>query len=155
MSIQVETHVVGLKELKEVLLGLPKELVANRGATNAVASALMAAALPVLRAAQSEAPQRTGRLMKAIKRRRHPRPKYLNEIVGVGVDPGRSREDPNGAWYGYIVHARNPFLKRAFQRTQGEALQRFRKVLATKLEAAAKKAGDDNARAIAAKVKNL
>lgn len=156
MSIQTTITVAGLAELEKVLKALPQELVGKgRGAKNPVYQALNEAAEPIFRSMQNLAPYDTGRLRGAIKKQRHPRPKYLNEIVGVGVDPGRTRDDKTGAWYGYIVEAKTGFMKRAAQKNKEKAVEIFRRSLATKLERIAKKLGDENARAVAAKVKSL
>lgn len=152
--MQITTHVSGLAELEKVLKELPKELV-SKGRANPVFKSLDAAADHVLKSMQNLAPYDTGRLRGALKKQRHPNPKFLNEIVGVGVDPGRSRQDKNGAWYGYIVEAKTGFMKRAAQKNRAKVISTFRNELATRLEKIAKKAGNENARKVAAEVAKL
>jgi len=157
MSIQTKIEIIGLAELEKVLKQLPAELVSKggRGAGNPVFQALNKAADPVLESMRNLAPYDSGRLRGAIKKQRHPKPLYLTELVGVGVDPGRSRNDKTGAWYGYIVEARTGFMKRAAQKNQGRVVEIFRTELATRLERIAKKIGDENSRAVAARIKSL
>lgn len=153
MSVKTTIDVTGLKELEEALKELGSEVAGRNGGL--VRTALMGAALPVLRDAQARVPVDTGRLRDSIKRQRHKNPKYLSEIVGVGVDPGRSRDDESGAWYGYIVEARHPFLRPALESNREEAVLLFRKKLAAGIERVAKKVGNKNAAAVGAKVKRL
>lgn len=154
MSLQTKVDVIGLDELLEVLKDLPAELVSQgRGAKNPVFKALDAAAEPVLKSMQNLAPYDSGRLRGAIKKQRHPKPRILNEIVGVGVDPGRSRDDQSGAWYGYIVEARTGFMRRAADKNREKVVNIFSNELASRLEKIAKKVGNENARKVAAQVR--
>jgi len=153
MSIKTTVSVDGLKELEAALKELGSEVAGQRGGL--VRTALMGAALPILREAQARAPVDTGRLKGAIKRQRHKNPKYLNEIVGVGVDPGRTRDDPKGAWYGFIVEANKPFLRPAFEANRENSVKLFRTKLAAGIEKAAKKIGNKNAAAVGARIKKL
>lgn len=140
MSIQITTEVHGLAELEKMLKSLPQELVGNgRGARNPVYQSLDKAADAMLEAARSGAPVRTGRLRDAIKKQRHPRPKKLNEIVGVGVDPGRKRDDPKGAWYGYIVEKKTNWMRRAAETTRETSIRIFAEELKKRLDRIAKK----------------
>ena len=100
----------------------------------------MAAALPVLRTAQANVPVDTGRLKHAIKRRRHPNPTVLNEIVGVGVDMGRKRGDTGGAFYGRIIELRQPFLRPALETNRAKSTA----IYATKLAVGIEKNSQEN-----------
>jgi len=152
VKLQTEWH--GLKELEYVLKQLPKELVSQgRGGNNPVFQSLNEAAEPVLQSMQNLAPYKSGRLRGAIKKQRHPRPRFLNEIVGVGVDPGASRDDQRGAWYGFIVEAKTGFMKRAADKNKDRFVDVYRRGLSMRLEAKAKKLGDENLRKIAAKAR--
>lgn len=159
MTIKMSMQVVGLKELEQALKELPKELSGKKGGP--VKTALMAAALPVLRSAQANAAKRTGRLRGAIKRQRHPNPKFLNEIVGVGVDPGTSREDARGAWYGHFIefgtvkNPPRPFLRPALEANRKNSVLIYRKRLAIGIEKIAKQVGNENARRVAANVRRF
>lgn len=157
MSLQITTHVAGLAELEKVLKQLPQELVSKggRGKGNPVYQALNVAADHVLNSMQNLAPYHTGRLRGAIKKQRHPKPLFIDEIVGVGVDPGRSREDKTGAWYGFIVESKTGFMKRAAQKNREKVINTFRSELAGSLEKIAKKVGNENARKVAAEVARL
>ena len=153
MTIKTTVNVVGLKELEDALHELGSEVAGQRGGL--VRTALRAAAVPVLEEARDRVPEDTGRLKNAIKLRRHPNPKYLNEIWGVGVDPGRSRDDLRGAWYGYIVEFNKPFLRPALESNRENSVNLFRKKLAAGIERTAKKIGNKNAAAVGARVKKL
>ena len=141
----MEVH--GLAELQKALLALPRELTSKSGGP--VLFALRAAAKPMHADAIEKAPEDTGRLRRAIKMQRHPNPKYLNEIVGIGVDLGRSRDDPNGAWYGWIVEFKARFLRRAFEANKQSSVDVFRSKLAASIVRIGKKIGDTNAQAMA------
>lgn len=150
--MRIKAHIVGGKELEHVLRQLPKELVSQgRGAKNPVFKSLDAAAEPVLSSAQNLAPYDTGRLRGAIKKRRHPNPRYLNEIVGVGVDLGNSRDDPNGAWYGFIVEHHTGWLRRSMEKNREKSTNIYRRELGGRLKRIAGKLGRKNLQAIAAR----
>lgn len=165
MSISLEVEVIGLKELLDVLKELPAELVSK----GQVARALRKAAKPMLETAQSlvavskkgsisgsEGNRKRfpkGRLKRAIKIQKHPNPTYLNEIVGVGVDPGATRDDERGAWYGYIVEFRQPFLRPAMEVNRVKSTKIFSAFMGGVVERAGRKAGHKNAQAVGAKVK--
>lgn len=140
MSIRITTEVHGLAELEKTLKSLPQELVGKgRGAANPVFQSLDKAAGAMMEAAKAGAPVDTGRLRDAIKKQRHPRPRKLNEIVGVGVDPGRKRDDPKGAWYGYIVEKKTNWMRRAAETTREKSIQIFASELKKRLDRIAKK----------------
>ena len=167
---QLTYKVVGLREMERALQDLVKDvegkgLVGARGGP--VKSALWAAALPVLRQAKANVARfsKTGRLKNAIVRQRHKRPRILSEIVGVGVRPGRSRQDKSGAFYANAVHqgARTefgtlkmkarPFLRNAMESKRGEALGIFSRKLGAGIEKIAIKIGNQNAAKIGARAR--
>ena len=166
MSISLKVDVIGLRELEKALKDLG---VAAGQKGGPVKTALMAAALPVLRSAQAKVPVsakgtfvgegekrkhvKPGRLKRAIKRQRHPNPRYLNEIVGVGVDPGTTRDDERGAYYGYIVEFRQPFLRPAMESNREKSVQIFKRKLGASIEKIGKQVGNKNAQAVGAKAR--
>ena len=165
MSISLKVEVIGLRELEKALKELPPELVSK----GQVARALRKAAVPVLETAQSLVPVSAkgsisgsegnrkrfpkGRLKRAIKIQKHPNPRYLNEIYGVGVDPGTTRDDERGAWYGYIVEFRTSFLRTAMEVNRTKSTKIFSAFMGGVVERAGRKVGNKNAQAIGAKVK--
>jgi len=90
--------VSGVKEFNQALKKLPAKM-----AEKVAQKALRKAANMVARQARANAPVKTGRLKKAI-RVRNSRYNRLNRNGVVGVilrlNPGKSRKDPKGAWYG-------------------------------------------------------
>jgi hypothetical protein len=156
----------GLAELERALLALPKELTGFNGGP--VVFALRAAGKPILEDAKAAAPAsesgsyyyttkkggerrlgKPGRLRDAIKMQRHPNPKYLNEIVGVGVDLGRTRSDESGAFYAFVVEFRTRFLRNAFEKNKSSSVNLFKSKLAASIVRIGKKIGDTNAQAMA------
>ena len=146
MSVRILYDIAGGKELEKALKDLRAKMHGDEG--NLVAKALMKAAHPVWREAQARAPvsagdvgaftplnfsrggakivgtrfkDQPGRLRKAIKRKRHPNPRYLNELVGIGGESGGTRDDPTGAYYGHFVEfgtvkmGAQPFLRPAIE----------------------------------------
>lgn len=101
---QMKVH--GLQDLQKKLQLLPKEI-AGKGASGPLAAATREAAKEWQKEAQQRAPKKTGRLARAIKVRREKDPQKFpgrpNELYHVGVDVGRKRDDPNGAWYWWFV----------------------------------------------------
>ncbi len=62
------------------------------------------AAKPILNAARAGVPKKSGRLKRAVKLRAWRKPKRGEIGVKVVIDPGKSRDDLKGAWYGGIVN---------------------------------------------------
>jgi len=168
VSVRITTEVVGLRELDDALRELRKEMAGKEGSI--VAQSLMSAALPVFRGqqAQAAAHQKTGDLLRGIKRKRHTNPKYLSELVGVGVhDPGprpRKGEGRTGKpWYAAIVefggwHSSGPlkgFMRRSLEANRERSVGIFINTAGRKIEAAAKKIGNKNLRAVGARLKKL
>jgi hypothetical protein len=149
MGISLKVEVIGLRELEQVLRQLPAELVSK----GQVGRALMKAAEPVLKTAKELVPKDTRRLERAIKKQKHLNPRWLNEIVGVGVDPGTKRGDKTGAYYGYIVEYRTSFLRRALEINRRESVRIFSLFMGGVVERAGRKAGNKNAQAVGAKLK--
>ena len=167
MSIKTSMRVDGLKELEWALKELPKELTGKAGGP--VKLALKAAAQPVLETAQGKAMvhSKTGTLMGALKVQRHPRPKYLNEIYGVGVDPGKRPEkgapqDTGKPWYAMIVEyggrgksgPLKGFMRQSLEVNREKSTKIYATKLATGIERIARKVGNENARRVAAKVRS-
>ena len=168
MSISLKTKVIGLKELEKALRDLG---VAAGQKGGPVKNALRAAAQPVLDAAQMSAAKHsdTGTLLESLKVIRHPNPKFLNEIQGVGVH-NMGKRPPKGAdqntgkpWYAQIVEyggrgksgPLKGFLRSALETNRAKSTQIYRTRLAVGIERIAKKVGNKNAAAVAAKVKRL
>ncbi len=155
--MRLQAEVFGGKELLQALKELG-DAAGQRGGP--VKAAAWAAMEPVLAAAKSNVhvskgkKKDKGRLMRAIKRQRHSNPRYLNEIVGVGVDPGKTRDDPKGAYYGYIEEFRHPFLRPAMEANRGKSTDIFARKLGAGIEKIAKKIGNKNAQAVGAKVRS-
>ncbi len=98
MSLDIE----GLDELESYLEQLPK-----RDAIKAVKKGLTPGMRQFVRAARAAAPVDTGRLRKAIKAKVANR-KYLSrtEVAkDLYINPGKSRDDLRGSWYGYMVNS--------------------------------------------------
>lgn len=96
MSLNVE----GLDELENYLEELPK-----KDAKKAVRRGLTPGARKLVDAARAAAPVDTGRLRKAIKAKSTNRKylKYSEVARDLYINPGKSRDDPKGAWYGPMV----------------------------------------------------
>jgi hypothetical protein len=168
MSISLKIDVVGLKELEKALKDLGVEAGQKGGP---VKNALRAAAQPVLDSAQMDAAKHsvTGALLESLKVIRHPDPKYLNEIQGVGVHrmgkrPPKGKDQKTGLpWYAQIVEyggrgksgPLKGFLRKALETNRQKSTLIYRKRLAVGIERIAKKVGNKNAAAVAAKVKRL
>ena len=96
-----------------------------------------------------------GRLQRAISSVVHRNP-HLSELVGTGVfakSLGNSRNDPDGAWYAHIVEHRTGFMRNAFKHNAEKYSREVSRQLATGIQRVARKIGDENSRAVAAKVK--
>ena len=108
MSIQLQTAITGGKELEQALRELG-EAAGQKGGP--VKLALKHAAGPVLEAMQMKVMKHTdtGTLLESLAIKRHPNPKYLNEIFGVGVHSMGERpvkgqkQDTGKPWYAWIV----------------------------------------------------
>jgi len=118
----------GLADLERRL-----EAVANNvGRDKAVRSALMAAATPIAKAAIAKAPERTGQLRKSIKKRSR-----VNKSTGrVAVFVGVNRKGFFGMHieFGTKTAPARPFLRPAFDENAQEAVLRFKRFLAKKVE---------------------
>jgi len=92
--------------------------------------------------AQYLAPNKTGRLAGAIRKRRDRNPQFenANENYQVYVYKGKKRDDPKGAWYWTFVHFKTkknphavPFLTIAFESTYNQMIQVFKATFKRKL----------------------
>jgi|LakMenEpi03Aug12_release.lakeMendotaPanAssembly.Ray.scaffolds.fasta_scaffold14059_15 HK97 gp10 family phage protein len=95
--------VSGVDSLKAALKKLPPNI-----AEKLIKQTLRKAANDMARQARANAPVKTGRLRKSI-RVANSRINRLNKNGKIGlylrVNPGRSRKDPKGAWYGQFVES--------------------------------------------------
>lgn len=173
MSISIKTEVIGLKELEKALKDLGEAAGQKGGPLKA---ALMAAALPVMRAAQGKVPVDEGDLRKAIKRTRIREPRAYNEIITVGVpmpewaegshavlinkkqgghgifvEFGTGLPKSRNPFSGEFMRAR-PFLRPALETSRTESIKIFSVKLGAGIEKIAKKVGNKNAAAVASKV---
>ncbi|MCP4935677.1 MAG: HK97 gp10 family phage protein [bacterium] len=99
MGIEVEIR--GLKGLEKSLHQIPVQL-----KKKVVGASLKEGAKVFQRAAQQYAPYKTGRLRRAIKvkvSRIHNQPRLGKFGVYIKINPGKKRNDKNGAYYGHIV----------------------------------------------------
>ena len=167
--MRLETKIEGLKELEQALKELPAHLVSHAGGP--VKLALKAAAQPVLESQQAKAMihSKTGNLMDSLRVMRHPNPKYLNELFGVGVRrlgkrPAKGAPQDTGLpWYADIVEyggrgktgPLKGFIRESLEKNRKKSALIYRKHLATSIERIARKVGNENARKVAAKVKKL
>lgn len=171
---EVDIDVHGLRELRDAMKQLPKELIGKRGGP--LKTALMGATLPILKSVKSNIISNptidTGSLLKAIKRRRerNPEREKLAEIIRVGVfgprgRTGSKREDrtSSNVWYAHFtefgVPSRNiapePYLRPALAENAEKSVRIFRRKAAMLTEKIATKIGHENARRVAARVKTL
>jgi len=162
VSVEVNYKIAGLDQLQKALTDLPKELVSNKGGP--VKTALMAAALPVLRTAQITVPDRdstpnSGTLAKMIKRRRATKSGPGWESVQVYVRGNKQQEKDAyyAAWveFGHQGYDASRWFSQSLESNVPTSLGIFRKNLATSIEKIAKKIGNENARKVAAEVKSL
>jgi len=167
MAETVKVH--GLKELLEALEDLGSEVAGSsgKGKTNLVKNALMYAADPVKDQAIKDAPFSGAldddgiHLRDAIRKRRQPEPDpdiAANEVVDVGLfKSGKGKRVFYGAFleFGTSNMSAQPFLRHALEANRKEAINRFRKNLATGVIRVAKKVGNANAAKVGARVKKL
>jgi len=181
MSIKMKTQVVGLKELEGALKELGKAAGQKGGP---VKTALFAAALPVLRAAQANVPVADGDLKRAIKRTRLKNPLAYNEVITIGFPmpqwasgkhavltnkkqgghglfvefgtglPRTGTRKQNTPFSGEFMEAR-PFLRPALESNRQISTNIFRTKLAVGIEKIAKEIGNKNAAKVAAQVKTF
>jgi hypothetical protein len=165
MSVKITTEVIGLQELHKALIDLGSEVAGKGGGL--VKNAIRAAARDVKKRQVSGAPQSkkgsavapAGRLKRSIRIiRRHP--DRINELIVVGPLAGKSRDDPNGAWYASIVEFQGGeggkgkgFMRKSLKRDKDT--NTIRRSLAVNIERVAKKVGNKNAAAVGAKIKRL
>ena len=164
MKTQFAVH--GLAELDAALRELRQEMDGKEG--NLVGSALMSAALPVLRDAQNRAPRnkeprkghQAGTLAKQIKRNKVKNPRAYSEIVNVGVlapqwAGGKLINDSYGKFVelGTRKMAAQPFLRPALEANREESPKLFGRKLGAGIEREAKKIGSKNLAAVGAKAK--
>ena len=173
MSVKVITKVIGLAEMQNSLIELGSEIAGKNGGY--IKSALFAAGRPVRERMIAGAPEsekgswigrganrhrgQKGRLKRSIKMFREKNPRKLSEIVYVGPMLGKSRDDPNGAWYAAIVEFQGGkggvgagYARRALH--HDEELQTIIRSLGTSIERGGRQIGNKNAQAVGARAKN-
>jgi hypothetical protein len=161
----IQSEFIGGQELLEALKALREGVAGDK--SNLVKNALNKAGRDVLADMKANAPvsdprkysaadkragRKPGRLRDALKKQVHPRPRYLNEIVGVGVDLGRDRDDPKGAYYGAIVEFRTGWMRDRFESERHKNLRTIQEALTAGIIRVAKKVGNKNAQEVAARV---
>ena len=160
MTLTVQTNIYGLKELDKALSQLPKELVGKAGGP--LKTALMAAALPVLRTAQQTVPDRddipnTGLLSSMIKRRRATKNRKGSETVQVFIRGNKQqRKDAYYApWLEFGAKGLAPtrWFTKSLESNRTNSVEIFRKNLAGSVERIARKIGNENLRAVGAQLK--
>jgi hypothetical protein len=166
MSISLKTEIIGGKELERALRELG-EAAGQKGGP--VKLALKHAAEPTLAAMKARVARHseTRVLLNSLESKRHPNPKYLNEIYGVGVHkPGKRPPKGQGPrtttpWYAWVVeyggwHKSHPlkgFARGSLETTRAQATAIYASDLGKGINKLAKKIGNKNAQVIAAKVK--
>lgn len=167
MGVKVQWEVTGLLELDRALRQVREAMGGKEG--NITHLALRDAAKPVI-ASQLTATRRhkkTGRLNRAIKGVRHSRPKVWSELYGVGVHnmgkrPYKGQTDEGLLpWYAALVEygGRNNagplrgFMRRSLESNRDEVVALFKESAGRRIEQKAKKIGDDNLRAVGAKIR--
>lgn len=140
MMVKVQTK--GLREALETLKRVPKEALGKGNRTKPVRQALRQGANIVRNSARSKAPKDTGRLAKAIKVRSKSR-RFLRatqEGVQLWIDPGKSRSDQKGAFYGMWVEfgtskmPARPFMRNALESESGAAIAEVVRVFRSKVD---------------------
>jgi len=120
MAEEVEIDIRGIAETQQAIYQFSEKL-----GDRVTLLALRAGANFMLKKIRAAAPVRTGRLRKAIKvstskinRRRR------NGKVGVflRINPGKSRDDLRGAYYGKFVENRKHFVRDTFNQNKDESL---------------------------------
>ena len=164
MSIQLQHAITGGKELEKALRELG-EAAGQKGGP--VKLALKHAAIPVLDTMQMKVAKhtKTGTLLESLKIMRHPNPKYLNEIFGVGVHNMGQRprkgenQDTGKPWYAWIVEyggrgSSGPlkgFARGSLEENRQESTTIYTVDLAKGINKLARKIGNKNAQVVLAK----
>ena len=161
--MKVTYQIAGLAELEKALKKLPAELVGKNGGP--VRTALMAASLPVLRTAQSTIPDRdnvpnTGLLASMIRRRRTKNSGTKGrEAIQVYIRGNKQqmKDAYYAPWLEFGAKGLAPtrWFTKSLESNVENSTNIFRSKLAGSIESIAKKIGNENARAVAAQVKNL
>ena len=162
-DVRVSYEIVGLKELMKALEDLGSEVAGKH-----VAPALRMGTKPVLQTAQNDAPVSDhedtpefppGRLRRALRIKKMTRPTKSSETYFVEIKPGKTRDDPDGAWYGHFVElgtvkmAARPFLRNALEKNRRHSIEVFKREIAKRIEKEAKRIGNENAAKVGAKFK--
>lgn len=149
--VKVKVH--GLSDLAAALKALPPEIASKSGGP--LKTALRAAAVVIQDDAKSRAPVSSGVMRDAINVMRDPRPKGVTERYVVKVTKSRKvqrivqtadgNKGSRDAFYWRFIEfgtkfvAARPFLRPAFDSQAGNALDKFKAILAAGIKRAAAK----------------
>jgi hypothetical protein len=168
----IRAEFIGGKELLIALKDLGSEVAGNK--SNVVLNSLHAAGRDVKKRMVEGAPisdkgtfigtgenrerGERGRLKRSIRKFAEKAPHTLNEVVYVGPRAGKNRADPNGAWYAAIVEFQGGAggVGKGYMQRSIDHLPDTRTIarsLGGSVARLAKKIGNENARAVGAKVK--
>jgi hypothetical protein len=167
-TVNFEVH--GLREMEKALKDLRVEMGGKEG--NIVATSLRNAGKDTIlfsMISQAARHQKTGRLIRALKIIRHPRPSGWSELYGIGVHKTGKRpakgEADNGLlpWYAAIVEYGGKgksgplkgFMREAAESNKEAFVAKFRAEAGQRIEKAAKKIGNENLRAVGSRIRNL
>lgn len=121
---------IDIKGLDKVEKKLNK--LGRKTATKVAKKGVTKGAKTLLKAARAQAPRATGRLRRAIKSRVMKKTGRDETGRFIFIDPGKSRSDAKGAWYGYILnngwidkggtyHAGLKFMEAAYEKQKKNA----------------------------------
>ena len=157
--------VYGLRELEKALKDLGSDVAGKNGGL--VRTALMGAALPVLRDAQLRAPVSSedddnlhirDTITRSRQREVEPEMKPANEVGDVGLFArGKGKRIYYGKFleFGTSRMSAQPFLRPALENNLVESTNLFRKKLAMGIVRVAKKVGNKNAASMGARIKKF
>ncbi len=101
MANGIELEIKGLKEINKAIHEIPAQL-----GKRVVTSALREGAKIIQKEARSLAPRKSGRLRRAIKVKKsriHTKPRMGKFGFYIKINPGKKRDDMQGAYYGHII----------------------------------------------------
>lgn len=163
--------VEGLRELGTAIKQLRHEL-AGRKEENILANALRKSSKETMLAPMQAyiAPHsKTGKLLRGLSVKRHPRPSGWSELFGVGAHKlGRrpvngGQGDADSPWYAAIVEyggkgkksQHRGWMRRIAENNSRQFVEVFREDAAKRIERAAKKIGSENLRQVAGRIRSL
>lgn len=137
---QAHNEIIGMEELEKALREFGPMMQGKMGfPKNPLRNASRAMAKQVEASAKSKAPRDTGRLQNSITykllsvkyRDQQTMRGDSSELFYVGAKKGKTRNDPNGAWYAKFVelgtdrHAAQPFLRPALEENRVSVVSTF------------------------------